>query len=64
MKRILLKYSSEERECEIKLTSRSTKHGDVFYMVEYGSGEYAGFSHLSSALDFINTNFGRHEFSV
>lgn len=56
MKRVPRKYNSEETEVIIKLTSRCDKLGNSFYMVEYGS-DYAAFSHMSSALDFIQTNF-------
>lgn len=56
MKRKPMKYNSEETEVIIKLTSRCNKKGDSFYMVEYGE-DYAAFQHMSSALDFIQTNF-------
>lgn len=57
MKRIPMKYNSEEKEVIIKLTSRCSKLGDSFFMVEYGEDLYACFKHMSSAMDFIETNF-------
>lgn len=56
MKRIPMKYNSNEEEQIIKLSSRMDKKGNLFYMVEFGD-DYAAFSHMSSALDFIQTNF-------
>ena len=56
MKRIAKMYNSEERDCIVKLTSRSDKSGNIFFCVQY-QDDYATFSHLSSALDFINSNF-------
>lgn len=57
MKRKPMKYNSTEDEVVLKLTSRSDKKGNVFFMVEYGDDDYVCFAHLSSALDYIQTNF-------
>ena len=61
MKRKPLKYNSVEVDVIIKLSSRTGKTGEVFFMVDYtnnnGTPDYVCFNHLSSALDFINTNF-------
>lgn len=57
MKRIPLKYKTEERQTFVKLTSRADKLGNILYFVEYADGEYSAFRHMSSALDFISTNF-------
>jgi hypothetical protein len=61
MKRIPLMYQSEEQTKDLVLSTRSNKLGEVFHVVEYlnndGSKDYAFFSHLSSALDFIHSNF-------
>lgn len=57
MKRIPMKYNSSEDEVVLKLTSRSDKKGNVFFMVESGEDDYVCFTHLSSALDYIQTNF-------
>ena len=54
-------YQSEEQTKDLVLSTRSNKLGEVFHVVEYlnndGSKDYAFFSHLSSALDFIHSNF-------
>ena len=61
MKRIPLFYQSEENQKDLVLSTRSDKLGNVLHCVEYlnndGSKDYAFFSHLSSALDFIHSNF-------
>lgn len=49
-------YNSSERDMILKLSTRVDKSGNVFFCVEY-DGDYCTFSHLSSALDFINSNF-------
>ena len=56
MKRIPKMYNSEEVECIVKLSSRSDKKGNIFFCVSFGS-DYATFRHLSSALDYIESNF-------
>lgn len=63
MKRIPLLYKSEEVSKDLVLTTRSDRKGNILHCVEYPDDNspsgmsYAMFSHLSSALDFINTNF-------
>lgn len=63
MKRIPLFYRTDEVSKDLILTTRSDKTGNILHCVEFPdenspSGmSYAMFSHLSSALDFINTNF-------
>ena len=61
MKRIPLFYQSEENQKDLVLSTRSDKLGNVLHCVEYlnndGSKDYAFFHQLSSALDFINSNF-------
>lgn len=64
MKRIPKMYNSVERSCELKMTTRADKLGNVFYCVEYTNysstpafTDYVTFKHLSSALDFITSNF-------
>lgn len=61
MKRIPLMYQSEEQSKDLVLSTRSTKLGEIMHCVEYlnndGSKDYAFFHNLSSALDFINSNF-------
>lgn len=61
MKLVPLMYQSEEQTKNIVLSNWSNKLGEVFHVVEYlnndGSKDYAFFSHLSSALDFIHSNF-------
>lgn len=56
-----LLYKTVERDCELKLTTRSDKLGNIFHVVEYLDNQhlkqYAFFMHLSSALDFISSNF-------
>lgn len=42
----------------------SVKRGDLFYMVEYSGKhgpEYCCFEKMSSALDFINSNFKKYD---
>lgn len=61
MKRIAKMYNSVERQQLLTLTTRADKLGNIFHVVEYsnndGSKDYACFAHLSSALDFIQSNF-------
>lgn len=56
MKRVPKMYNSSERDMILKLSTRVDKSGNVFFCVEY-DGDYCTFGHLSSALDFINSNF-------
>lgn len=56
MKRLPRKFNSDENEVVLKLTTRCDKKGNIFYLVEFGS-DYFAFLHLSSALDFIQSNF-------
>ena len=56
MKRIPKMYNSEEQEVVLKLSTRCTKKGDLFFMVSFGD-DYACFNHLSSAMDYIQSNF-------
>lgn len=61
MKRIPLFYHTEEQVKELVLSTRTDKLGNIFHCVEYvdnnGKNEYAMFKNLSSALDFVQTNF-------
>lgn len=61
MKRIPRKYNSEKQADLLVLSTRADKFGNVFYCVEYlnndGNPDYVTFQHLSSALDFIQSNF-------
>lgn len=63
MKRIPLFYKTDENEKVLSLSTRSDKFGNIFHCVEFPCDnsetgkDYAMFSHLSSALDFIQTNF-------
>lgn len=61
MKRIPRLYNSEEVSVNLTLSTRRDKFGDIFHCVEYvnnsGLKDYAVFNHLSSALDFIQSNF-------
>lgn len=51
-----MKYNTTEQEVIIKLSTRCDKFGNCTFMVEYND-DYACFQHMSSALDFIQTNF-------
>ena len=61
MKRIPTLYNSEEQEKLLTLSTRCDKLGNVYHYVEYfendGTQNYARFAHLSSAMDFISSNF-------
>lgn len=61
MKRIPTLFNSTEQEKLLTLSTRTDKLGNVYHYVEYsnndGSQDYARFQHLSSALDFIHSNF-------
>lgn len=63
MERLPLMYKTEERERVLSLSTRSDKLGNILHCVEFpdskceGGKNYVMFQHLSSALDFINTNF-------
>lgn len=61
MKRVPNFYKTEEQQKDLILSTRCDSLGNIFNCVEYlnndGSNDYALFRHLSSALDFINSNF-------
>lgn len=63
MKRIPLLYKTDEVSKDLVLTTRSDHQGNILHCVEYPDNNtsagmsYAMFTHLSSALDFISTNF-------
>lgn len=61
MKRIPNFYKTEEKSKDLVLTTRSDQLGNICHCVEYlnndGTQDYAMFTHLSSALDFIHSNF-------
>lgn len=61
MKRIPTFYNSELEQIELTLITCSDKLGNIHHYVEYfnndGSKDYASFKNLSSALDFIHSNF-------
>ena len=54
-------YSSEEQSKDLVLSTRTDKCGNVYHYVEFKNNDhsfsYARFNHLSSALDFIHSNF-------
>lgn len=56
-----MKYKTEELSEELRLSTRRDKLGNIFHCVDFcnndGSMDYVMFSKLSSALDFINSNF-------
>lgn len=56
MEKISKIYNSEEKDLIIKLSSRCDRKGNIFFCVNFGS-EYYTFAHMSSALDFIQSNF-------
>lgn len=63
MKRVPLFYRTDEEDDLLSLFTRSDQFGIIFYCVEFPSDnsetgkDYVMFNHLSSALDFIQTNF-------
>lgn len=61
MKRVPLFYKTEELKQNLRLSTRVDKLGNVFHVVEYFDSDdkpnYSFFVHLSSALDFIHSNF-------
>lgn len=61
MKMIPKFYNSIHEKDVVKLTTRSDKKGDVFHCVEFVHPRfgdmYMTFEKLSSALDFIQSNF-------
>lgn len=61
MKRIPTLYNSDLEQTELTLSTRTDKLGNIFHYVEFynndGTKDYARFEHLSSALDFIHSNF-------
>lgn len=56
MKRIPLMYKTEEVEKILSLSTRSDKRGNVYHCVTFGE-DYVFFKHLSSAMDYIQSNF-------
>lgn len=61
MKRIPMKFKTEELSEVLCLSIRRDKLGNIYHCVDYvnanGTSDYVMFSHLSSALDFIYSNF-------
>lgn len=61
MKRNPILYKTMPFTMILSLSTRCDKFGNVFHVVEFrgkdNSEDYACFRHLSSALDFINSNF-------
>lgn len=63
MQRVPLLCKTEEVDRELTLSTRVDKFGKIFHCVEFPDSDtpsgrnYALFEHLSSALDFIKTNF-------
>lgn len=61
MKRNPLMFQTIERSQVLSLTTRADKLGNIVHCVEYTNSEnrkdYAMFKKLSSAMDFISTNF-------
>lgn len=61
MKRIPIFYKTEEVNKDLTLSTRRDNLGNIWHVVEYcnndSSSDYAFFEHLSSALDFIHSNF-------
>lgn len=62
MKRVPLFFKTEELTQDLRLSTRVDKLGNVFHVVEYFDSDdkpnYSFFFvHLSSALDFIHSNF-------
>lgn len=60
MKRIPIFYKTEEVK-GLKLSTRRDVVGNIWHVVEYSNNDnltdYAFFEKLSSALDFIHSNF-------
>lgn len=54
-------YNSEEVNHELKVCMRRDKLGNLFHCVEWlqddGQKAYCCFNHMSSVLDFIDSNF-------
>ena len=60
MKRTPKMYNTEHDDDVLKLSTRSDKMGNVLFFVEWTNEDkrdYACFRHMSSAMDFINSNF-------
>ena len=61
MKRIPIFYKTEEVNKDLTLSTRRDAVGNIWHVVEYSnndnSTDYAFFEKLSSALDFIHSNF-------
>lgn len=55
------KYNSDVVSDVVKVTMRSSRRGDLFYLVEYNDNDnverYVTFEKLSSVIDFIQSNF-------
>lgn len=63
MNRIPLKYKSDLHRQVLTLESRCSRKGDVYFLVGWDDGkDYVCFQHMTSALDFINTNFNSDGF--
>lgn len=54
-------YKTNPLSLILRLESVTDKRGDIYYAVTLARGEHDGshymFRHLTSALDFINSNF-------
>ena len=50
-------FKCEKVDDVIKLTSRRDKLGNIYYFVEFDGDRYSRFKHMSSAIDFIESNF-------
>ena len=61
MKRIPMKLKTEELSEELRLSTRRDKLGNIYHCIDYinnnGTPDYVMFTKLSSALDFIHSNF-------
>ena len=61
MKRIPIFFKTEAVNKDLTLSTRRDALGNIWHVVEYmnndNSPDYAFFEHLSSALDFIHSNF-------
>ena len=51
-----LMYVTDEVAKIVELSTRVDKTGRVFFCVSFGD-DYSFFEHLSSAIDYINSNF-------
>lgn len=61
MKRIPMKFKTEELCEELRLSTRRDNFDNIYHCVDFvnniGKSDYVMFAHLSSALDFIYSNF-------